>query len=164
MIEIENVSNKDLIEGFRQTQGVKKISGWSTKRIIILIVIFAILLLGYNRWRELGYYHASPQSIHWHANLAIKIGGVWQVVPLGVGLQNQIEHPESLHTHTDDGKIHIEITGPVQARKIMLGRFFEMWDRKFDWHGARMFVNGVENYDYQNYVIRDGDKIEVDFK
>jgi hypothetical protein len=27
-----------------------------------------------------------------------------------------------------------------------------------------MFVNGVQNYDYQNYVMHDGDVIEIEYR
>jgi hypothetical protein len=27
-----------------------------------------------------------------------------------------------------------------------------------------MFVNGVQNYDYENYVMHDGDVIEIEYR
>jgi hypothetical protein len=77
---------------------------------------------------------------HIHAHLAIYVDGQQQVVPYGTGIgqpwriQQSTEGPFVsggscfywLHTHTQDGVIHIE--SPEQ-RTFTLGDFFAIWGR-----------------------------------
>jgi hypothetical protein len=80
---------------------------------------------------------------HIHAHLAIYVKGGARTVPEGVGImpprseENTVEGPYVtagscfywLHTHTDDGIIHIE--SPVQ-RTYTLGNFFDIWGIPLD--------------------------------
>jgi len=45
----------------------------------------------------------------------------------------------------------------------MLENFFRNWGKDMRSFGAnmRMTVNGVENTEFENYMMRDGDKIEL---
>jgi hypothetical protein len=76
--------------------------------------------------------------VHIHLHLAIFINGEEQQVPLGIGIGQPWEVTSSaegpfvsngscfywLHTHTQDGIIHIE--SPVR-RRFSLGDFFAIW-------------------------------------
>jgi hypothetical protein len=114
----------------------------------------------------------SRTPIHWHSELKIKIFGEYQEIPadIGIGIIHQI-----IHTHDTDGIIHIEPTGQVRENDIRLGRFFEIWGKTFNKKcifdycskeegQLKMLVNGQENFDFENYVMRDGDKIEIIFE
>ena len=75
---------------------------------------------------------------HIHAHLAVYVNGSARTIPEGIGIMRpRSEEPSAegpdvfsgscfytLHTHTDDGIIHIEL--PVQ-RTYTLGNFFDVW-------------------------------------
>lgn len=111
----------------------------------------------------------SRQGIHWHAQLTIRIIGQEQEIPSQIGMGAQ-EFP--LHTHTSDGAIHMEFPGLVRKKDLKLGQFFKIWGKKFSKEcifdkclgpeGAlKMLINGEENNDFENYQMKDGDKIEI---
>ena len=76
--------------------------------------------------------------VHIHVHLAIFIGGDEQEIPFGIGIGQPWEVADNgdgpfvldggcfywLHTHTNDGVIHIE--SPVR-RQFTLGDFFAIW-------------------------------------
>jgi hypothetical protein len=77
---------------------------------------------------------------HIHAHLTIFVDGQQRLIPYGIGIapplrgENLTDGPfvtsgscfTWLHTHTNDGIIHIE--SPVQ-RTYTLGNFFDVWDQ-----------------------------------
>jgi hypothetical protein len=77
---------------------------------------------------------------HIHADLAVYQYGVPRIVPFGIGIGKpwQIQQTNEgpfvasgscfywLHTHTDDGIIHIE---SPEARDFTLGNFFDVWQQ-----------------------------------
>ena len=86
---------------------------------------------------------------HLHAHLTIRIRGVAEVVPAGIGLLQTCVY--WLHTHADSGLIHIE--APEQ-QPFTLGQFFDIWGRELDrsrigqtmaepGEAVRGFVDGV---------------------
>jgi len=78
-----------------------------------------------------------------------------------------------MHTHDDSGTLHWEVMkGPVTKEDVRIGSFFAIWGKKFDSscilescngsEGAvKMFVNGESNTEFQDYLVKDGDKIEI---
>lgn len=111
----------------------------------------------------------STNGIHWHSHLSIKIKGETQEIPSGIGL-GITERP--IHTHEADGVIHLEFPGRVTEDDVRLGKFFEIWGKTFNSNcifdkcsgpegQLQMLVNGQPNFDFDNYVMRDGDKIEI---
>ncbi len=48
---------------------------------------------------------------------------------------------------------------------LMLGRFFENWGKRMESFGTnmKMTVNGKESLEYERYVMRDDDRIELRF-
>ncbi|MCI0542476.1 hypothetical protein L0Y69_01820 [bacterium] len=114
----------------------------------------------------------SRQGVHWHAELAIKIATTSITIPANVGISAASTHPNNMHTHADDNIIHIEKTGIVRKDDARLKHFFEVWEKDFSKDSIlgnaatgsstiKMLVNGVENQDYGEYIMRDGDKIEI---
>lgn len=114
----------------------------------------------------------SRRGIHWHTLLTIKILGQYQDIPANVGL-GIAENP--VHTHAADGVLHMEFPGLVKKDDIEVGKFFEIWGKKFNkdcifdkCSGSdgqlKMFVNDKENLEFESYIMRDGDKIEIIFE
>lgn len=102
------------------------------------------------------------RGLHWHAELAIFVNGQKQEIPADVGLG--VTH-NPVHTHDDSGLIHLEFSGAVRPDDIKLGQFFQAWNKNLEDFGTldKMTVNGQENSERQNYVLRDGDKIELHY-
>ncbi|HEY4490139.1 MAG TPA: hypothetical protein VJC12_02690 [Candidatus Paceibacterota bacterium] len=99
-------------------------------------------------------------GIHWHPMLKIFISGKEYEIPQNIGL-GAIHIP--VHTHEDLPLIHLEFNGLVKKDDIKLGVFFRNWDKDMHSIGSdlKMTVNGKENSEYENYVMQDGDKIEL---
>jgi hypothetical protein len=114
----------------------------------------------------------SKQGIHWHVELSITTLGQKQDIPANVGI-GVAEH--SIHTHEANNVIHLEFTGLVKKDDIRLGRFFEIWDKKFSQNciftkcngpegKVKMFVNREPNFQFENYIMRDKNKIQIFFE
>lgn len=105
----------------------------------------------------------SYNGIHWHPNLAIYIKGQKQEIPANIGINPSFHSP--IHTHDADGVLHMEMQGVITKKDTTLGRFFEIWGKKFASMGtATMLVNGIENKEFENYKMKDGDKIEIRYE
>lgn len=114
-------------------------------------------------------------GIHWHPQLAIYVKGTQVPIPPNVGLGPQYAgtpgyDPQmrmaAMHTHDDVPLVHLEyMNGPIRKEDATLGAFFTMWGKDMRSFGSnmRMTVNGKENTDYENYVMRDGDVIELNY-
>lgn len=117
--------------------------------------------------------------IHWHPRLTIYINGERQYIPANIGITigKSIDHQVSgmrmspIHTHTDDGVLHYEQNSPTE-RTIKLGYFFYVWEKRFssecifeycngDGKTVKMFVNGEPNFEFENYIPKDGDDIVI---
>ncbi len=114
----------------------------------------------------------SEQGIHWHTDLSIKILGQYQDISANIGI-GITERP--IHTHKEDNIIHLEFTGLVKRDDIRLGRFFDIWGKKFNKdcifdkcneieEDLKMFVNGEPNFEFENYIMQNEDKIEIIFE
>lgn len=99
--------------------------------------------------------------------------GGYQKIPASIGISPAFHQP--MHTHDANGRIHIEYPAVVREKDLRLGRFFEIWGKEFNkdcildkCSGSegqlKMLVNGKENSEFENYVMRDGDKIEIIFE
>ncbi len=116
---------------------------------------------------------ASELPVHWHAPITYEICG--EEV-----LFKEKEMHTLLHGH-GDGKIHVEGIVPYEGAS-RLALFFEatgiafsrtqIGDRK---NGdlcpgsttpgkVRFYVNGKENFEFGDYVVKDADVIKVEFK
>lgn len=114
----------------------------------------------------------SKQGIHWHTDLTIKILGQYQDISANIGIG--ITH-RPIHTHDPDGVIHMEFSGLVRKNDVRLNRFFEIWGKEFNKDcifdqcnesdgEVKMFVNEEPNFEFENYVMQDKDKIEIIFE
>ena len=111
---------------------------------------------------------------HIHASISVTISGNQIAVPSNTGIQDEMcsNGMRGIHTHDDTGRLHIETPGAMDAP---VGAFFQIWGEDFDEtrilnkeandvNEVVMFVNGVQNYDYENYVMHDGDVIEIEYR
>lgn len=127
----------------------------------------------------------SSEGIHWHPELSIVIKGQKQIIPanIGIGMQyagykyyDSMMMMTNIHTHDASGQLHWEVMqGPVTKDDILLGDFFGIWGKTFSkdcildsCNGpggtVKMFVNGKENTEFENYQVKDGDKIEIRYE
>jgi sulfur carrier protein ThiS len=119
----------------------------------------------------------SQEGIHWHPELAIYIKGQKQEIPTNIGIGGTGPMGmEPLHTHDSSGQIHAEWqVGPIKKGNLKLARFFEQWAKTFNKDQildsktgeegtVKMTVNGQPNTDYENYIMKDGDKIEIRYE
>lgn len=106
----------------------------------------------------------SRTGFHWHPELAIYIKGEKQEIPVNIGI-GAVHQPIHTHEDSDQGIIHMEFQGLTLKQGATLGQFFKNWGKDMRSFGAnmKMFVNGEENAEYENYVMRDRDKIELRF-
>lgn len=107
----------------------------------------------------------SRSAFHWHPELAIYVKGEKLEIPPNIGL-GVVHEPIHTHEDSDQGIVHMEFEGLTLKQNATLGQFFKNWNRDMRSFGPdmKMTVNGEENTDYENYVMRDGDRIELKFQ
>jgi hypothetical protein len=115
-------------------------------------------------------------DVHWHATPRIFLCGEEKKIYAPV---TGHAGTSLLHTHSDR-RIHVEGVIP-SSEHITIGRFFDNIFVKFSEteimnykNGdvcpdgnpgyVKMFVNEAENNEFRNYVVRDGDVIEIRFE
>lgn len=122
-------------------------------------------------------------SVHWHPKLTIRINGIEMPIPDDIGhgtgritdahLSGMRMSPT--HTHESDGTIHIENRNPTsKPETLTLGYFFYIWNQTFtpgcifdyctDKGTLKLYVNGIENTEFGQYIMRDGDHIVIEYK
>ncbi len=105
----------------------------------------------------------SRSGLHWHPELAIFVKGEKQEIPTNIGI-GAVHNP--MHTHDSSGVVHLEFQGIVRKDDLKLGRFFEVWGKDFVEFGSsvKMTGSGEEKAELQNYILKDGDKIELRYE
>ena len=126
---------------------------------------------------------------HIHAKLSVFVNGVRLANPPShIGVESldggNVVFTSEVHTHHEDGEIHVHpVNGVTKTEFSNLGDFFDTWrtnaglagnnpdaifnenqifDNVVDQnHEIRMFVNGLPNLDFENYVIEDQDEIVI---
>ena len=119
--------------------------------------------------------HSDSLAEHYHPILNIIIDGNIVEIPANVGIEDSYcpNGMRGIHTHDSTGKLHVEI--PDSDYNATVGAFFEIWGMEFDENHILnkvaneenevvMFVNGIQNDDYENYVMEDGDQIEIRYQ
>jgi hypothetical protein len=105
----------------------------------------------------------AENGLHSHPTLEIFVRGEPVAIPPNIGL-GAIHKP--VHTHEDVPIIHLEFSGRVVEDDARLGVFFENWGKDMRSFGSNltMTVNGEVNTEYENYVMRDGDRIQLHYQ
>lgn len=131
------------------------------------IIGFIVLIIGLFGWSRL-IQSSDPNIIsagafHWHPELTIYVKGEKQEIPQGIGLAGG---HRPIHTHDDLPVIHMEFAGAAKKDEVTLGAFFKNWGKNFNSFGSdvTMTVNGKENAEFENYQMKNGDKIELHYK
>jgi VCBS repeat-containing protein len=129
----------------------------------------------------------APLDEHIHASMSIYYNG--QRVPnppanIGVRTDRIVS---VVHTHEADGRIHIHPVNQVPRREpTTLGDFFDTWRTNAQQagnnpnaifnenqilqyavdanHVIRMFVNGVPNFEFENYIPENEDQIVISYE
>lgn len=114
----------------------------------------------------------AENGLHWHPTLSISIKGQKQEIPKDIGI-GAVHQP--IHTHDTTGTLHMEMQGLITKQDTRLGNFFKTWGKEFSstqifdkingpGGKVKMLVNGKENADFANYLMKDGDKIEIRYE
>lgn len=114
----------------------------------------------------------SRGGIHWHPTLSIYINGKQEKIPANFGV-GTVHLP--IHTHDSTGTLHLEMGGVVTGDKIKLGYFFQLWGKEFNSNcifdkcngtegTVKMLVNGKENKEFENYLMKDKNNIEIRYE
>lgn len=115
----------------------------------------------------------SKRGLHWHPQLSIAIKDQKQEISPNIGVGGGVM--ASTHTHDTSGQIHLEKQGLVTKDDTTLAQFFKNWGKQFNANcildscngpdgAVKMFVNGKENTEFENYQMKDKDKIEIRFE
>lgn len=108
-------------------------------------------------------------QMHIHPRLSIKTKGQEQDIPANIGISPTCMRP--IHTHDASGTLHLEF--PIK-RGVKLGEFFKIWEKEFSSEKildkqngpegqVKMLVNGQPNTEFENYIMKDKDQIEIIF-
>lgn len=155
--------------------------------ILISTIILWVLFNNEGNWQDLKLKEDQITSIpkgevHWHPRLTIVIDNEKVPIPIGIGIDMGRKVDTHLsgmsmsptHTHESDGTIHIENKNPkTKPETVTLGYFFYVWDKNFNSTCIfeyctekgilKMSVNGKENNEFQNYLMRDKDNIVIEY-
>jgi hypothetical protein len=72
--------------------------------------------------------HGDTLAMHEHANVQVYVRGQQVTVPVNIGIDQTTGAVESIHTHSDDGVVHIESS---TVAEFTLGDFFDIWGVRF---------------------------------
>lgn len=64
-------------------------------------------------------------AYHWHVDLSISSGSTVVTIPEGIGISTFCTQP--LHTHSADGRIHVE--SDILSQRYTIGDFFRVWNK-----------------------------------
>jgi hypothetical protein len=119
-------------------------------------------------------HQSSNLVMHNHAALEVYMQGTKIIVPASIGIAPTLHREHSLdpfgiqdpgmapmHTHSDDGVIHIEST---TMRDYTLGEFLDIWGMNFESQEVALKVNEVNVEGYSDYVLNDGDNLVLEVK
>lgn len=130
-----------------------------------------------------------PVIMHIHPSVEIRISNKQIPIPANMGIDSRLWRDRSLegygmpmpnmrempymsplHTHDTSGTIHVEST---VNRNYTLGEFFDIWGVPFsescilDKCGGAgsimMYVNGVLSSEFRNHILKDGERIRIEF-
>lgn len=123
-------------------------------------------------------------AFHWHAQLDIEVCGKEVFMPL------EEDDLSEAHTHKERNRIHWHDTVPydkntgtiLDTGEFKLGAFFDEMKYRFEpncigekcngfdvcgdgrENSLKMFVNGEQNFEFRDYVWKDGDEIKIVFE
>ena len=139
---------------------------------ITFIILASIIGLSVNGSKNFKAYnqcveHSAGLSMHIHPELEIYVNNEHVTIPANIGIDPTCM--KAIHTHDDTGKIHLEY--PEQY-DFKLGDFFTVWGKSFnknqlldktvdDTHTLTMTVDGQPSTEFENLIMKDGQKIVI---
>lgn len=98
---------------------------------------------------------AEGTTMHEHADVQVFVNGEQVTVPVGIGIDDaqQPAAIQSLHTHSEDGVVHIESS---TVRDFTLGEFFDVWGVRLS---ATCIGGSCEDADNTLRVFKDGEAV-----
>ena len=136
--------------------------------IIVGIVILALVVWSVNSKPTVPSDSSvlSLKGLHWHPTIEIYVAGEKIEIPANIGLKGG---HMPIHTHTEDvsqGVVHMEFEDTVEKSDTKLGNFFSNWDKDMRSFGSNMSmtVNGVENFEFEEYQMKEGDVIKLQYE
>ncbi len=151
-----------------QQKRFKKIALWG-----IPLVLMALVGAGFVRSPK----NSNPEDplisrrgIHWHPNLSITIKGEPVTIPANIGVGGAVH--KDIHTHKANDTLHVEMNRAVRQDDVRVKNFFDIWGERFTSEcildvcngedgTVKMLVNGEENFEFENYLMQEGDRIEI---
>ena len=144
--------------------------------VLVAIAIGIAVFMTYQQPKTLtGNAYTNPPMdsmgmMHFHTQLTLVIDGKPATVPAQIGiapamwLDNSLDSygmqgMAPLHTHDTSGTIHVE---SFVNRYYTFGQLLDIWGLNLsEYKQVTMAVNGQPIPDYQNYILKDGDKITL---
>lgn len=185
MPEENKISPKELYEKSKQkrpknnsaqSSNTQNLKLWGQRIFGIVFFITVIIGVGWFGYTKLGVGHFDPtttcitaETYHVHPHLTIKINGEDQNIPANIG---SIPCHLPLHTHDNDGVIHLENAFPFDAT---LGQFFTIWKKPFnsqqimdykinDTHELILTVDGQPSGEFENFILKDKQEIVIEYR
>lgn len=161
---------EEAVKARQRKRTFKKIVLWTSVGLVVLgIGWFVMAALRSPDAPDL----ISRRGIHWHPELSITIKGQAVEIPANIGIGGTVH--KDMHTHKVNDQIHVEMNRAIRQDDIRLGKFFAIWGKQFnslcvvdtcgDTDGAvTMTVNGQPNTEFENYLMRDKDRIEIRYE
>lgn len=146
--------------------------------LVVLVIAFGFIFLG-NRQSgsneqditKICVQHQGSIRMHIHPRLKIVIKNKEEVIPANIGIVSPT-CMRPIHTHDASGTLHLEFPKP---RDVRLAEFFTIWGKPFNSNQileftngpegqVKMLVNGQENTEFENYIMKDLDRIEIRYE
>lgn len=153
------------------------------KKVIIIGAIVTILMLGgaiflLTKSENINVPEdqiVARQGLHWHPKVTVTIKGEKQEIPANLGLGPVHSKTHTHDTDNKEGVVHLEAQGVVTKDDTKISNFFRVWGKEFNSNKifdktsgpegtVKMIVNGQENKEFENYLMKDGDNIEVKYE
>jgi len=139
-----------------------------TRKQIITIFILLAFLGSSLTYAFISAFPVQQEEEVWAFRLLTVVFNELQTIPAEVGVTNETR--EKLFTLSDDNIIY-----KTTNEDVTLKDFFEIWGENFNStcildycnnenHSMRMYVNNVENFDYELYTIKNRDDIIIDYR
>lgn len=138
---------------------------WGLPALVIVGAVWVVLASADSSNDDL----VSRRGIHWHTSLSVTINGEQREIPGNIGVGGV---HKDIHTHKVNDVLHVEMNRSVREDDIRIKNFFDIWGEQFTsecildvCNGedgvVKMLVNGEENLEFENYLMREGDRIEI---
>jgi len=141
----------------------------STKNQIITVFVLIIFLGSSLTFAIISAFPNEQNSVNWAARIIIYINGEVYQIPSDTGIVNN-ETKAKVYTGNTQGIIFKTVSDDVTLKD-----FFDVWSKTFNstcileycntnTSSVMLYVNRVENPDFELYKIKNNDIIEIDYR